>query len=84
MLWTNYIHHLITYTKNKNNTKLSERILNGCETITNVNYQDTILHLEKSLSLAKLSALNLTDDTFETGYFNLGQAKKNRRLKRFY
>jgi len=53
-----------------------KEFLMGAQTLTNGNYQDAILHLEKALSSAKLSGLNLTDDTFETGYFNLGQAKK--------
>ena len=53
-----------------------QEFLIGAQTLSSGNYQDAIIHLEKALSLAKLAGLNLMDDTFETGYFNLGQAKK--------
>ena len=50
--------------------------LTGASALSKGNYQDAILHLEKALTLAKISGLSTSDDTFDSGYFNLGQAKK--------
>jgi tetratricopeptide (TPR) repeat protein len=53
-----------------------EEFLIGAKMLVNGSYQSAISHIENALFSAKLDGLNLMDDIFETGYFNLGQAKK--------
>jgi tetratricopeptide (TPR) repeat protein len=53
-----------------------QEFLTGASALSKGNYHVAIIHLENALELAKSSGLDSSDDTFETTYFNLGQAKK--------
>jgi len=56
-----------------------QEYVSGVSALSKGNYIEAILHFEKSISLAKATGLISTDDTFETAYFNLGQAKRESR-----
>jgi tetratricopeptide (TPR) repeat protein len=53
-----------------------KEFLSGASALASGKYHEAINLLEKALTSARDAGLSKSDDTFENGYFNIGQAKK--------